>query len=137
MCCHSANKVRVDDRSLSTAGCSGLFGCIGFEGAEVNYEPAQATIDFAELSDDALSMEGNAPRRGISATAIEEWSVEYVSIILDIPVVSIDPTKSFSRLGLDSASELNLLAALEDWLGLPIQSNITEDCQSIRELATY
>jgi acyl carrier protein len=55
-----------------------------------------------------------------TAQDIITWCRDYISDALDVPKGSIDPTREFDALGLDSAVITSMLIELEEWLGIDI-----------------
>lgn len=55
-----------------------------------------------------------------TAQDIITWCRDYISDALDVPAGSIDPTREFDALGLDSAVITSMLIELEEWLGIDI-----------------
>lgn len=68
---------------------------------------------------------------------IRDWCVRCVANILDLPVNEISEHDKFARLGLDSASAVHLIVALEEWLDIEIAPEILSDYPTIAALARY
>jgi acyl carrier protein len=66
---------------------------------------------------------------------IESWMIARVAEMLDVDRVEIDPTRSFSELGLDSRSAVRLSGELEEALGLVLPASIAWDFPTISELS--
>lgn len=60
----------------------------------------------------------------MTAQDIITWCSDYISGALDVPIGSIDPTREFDALGLDSAVITSMLIELEEWLGIDIPPSI-------------
>ncbi|HJU17023.1 MAG TPA: acyl carrier protein [Stellaceae bacterium] len=72
-----------------------------------------------------------------SESAIREWCVDYLSRTLDLPQGQIDPQVEFARLGLDSASSIHFLVALEEWLGLELTQELIFEHPTVADLARH
>jgi acyl carrier protein len=57
--------------------------------------------------------------------------------MLERAASDIDPNAKFSRIGLDSAMSVQLVVALEEWLGIEIGPDVIGDHPTIARLATY
>ena len=68
---------------------------------------------------------------------IRAWCKDYLAKTLKLPPERIDPNARFARLGLDSASSVFLLAALEEWLGVDLPAEVVFEHQTIADLARY
>jgi acyl carrier protein len=55
-----------------------------------------------------------------TAQDISNWCRDYIGNALGVPPESIDPTREFDALGLDSAVITSMLIELEEWLGIDI-----------------
>jgi acyl carrier protein len=73
----------------------------------------------------------------ITEADIRAWCTDYVAATLQVPASRIAADATFSRLGLDSAMAVILVAELEEWLGLELESNVVFEYPSIDELARY
>jgi len=69
--------------------------------------------------------------------SIREWCVRYLAQTLDMPAEAISPDDKFTRLGLDSATALQLVGDLEEWLGLLLEPEVIDDHPTIAALARY
>jgi acyl carrier protein len=65
------------------------------------------------------------------------WCIDYLANKLKLPANRIDPHAKFSRLGVDSAMAMFLLADLEERFGLELASDSVFEHPSIIELARY
>jgi len=65
------------------------------------------------------------------------WCIDYLAKKLKLPADRIDPNAKFSRLGVDSAMAMFLLADLEERFGLELASDTVFEHPSIIELARY
>jgi phthiocerol/phenolphthiocerol synthesis type-I polyketide synthase D len=68
---------------------------------------------------------------------IRDWCVRCVANILEVPVNEISAQDKFARLGLDSASSVHLVVALEEWLGIEIAPETVADHPTIAALARH
>ena len=59
-----------------------------------------------------------------SEAAICEWCLGYLARTLDISETEIDPQGEFAGLGLDSASSVHFIVALEEWLGCELDPEL-------------
>jgi acyl carrier protein len=69
--------------------------------------------------------------------AIESWLVAYIADLLDIPHARVDPTKEFSKFGLDSSAAIGMTGDLAAWLGIELSPTVAYDWPTIRELAGH
>jgi acyl carrier protein len=69
--------------------------------------------------------------------AIRTWCRDLLSRMLEIPVEEIGFDTKFSRLGLDSASAIYLIAELEEWLGVELAPELAGDYPTIFELSRH
>jgi acyl carrier protein len=74
---------------------------------------------------------------GASATEIRDWCVAHVAQMLGRPAGEIDPDARFARLGLDSATMINLIVAAEEWLGIEIDPDSIYEHRTINALSGY
>lgn len=68
---------------------------------------------------------------------IEDWLTERIAQILNRPIDDIDPEAPFHSLGMDSINAMNIIVALEDLLGIEIESTIAWDYPTIRLLSEH
>lgn len=71
------------------------------------------------------------------AERIEGWMVEHLARELRIDASQLDVTRTFDEYGLDSVAAVDLMSALEDWLGLELAPNLAYQHPSIRLLARH
>ena len=55
----------------------------------------------------------------------------------DIKTVEIDPNAKFARLGLDSATIINLIIAAEEWLGIELDPDTVYEYPSVNALSDH
>jgi acyl carrier protein len=79
-------------------------------------------------------MSATEPR---SESEIADWSVQFISVLLEVPVAGIKRTVKFSRIGLDSAMLVYLLAGLEEWLAIEIDPDVAFEHPTIDQLARH
>jgi acyl carrier protein len=77
--------------------------------------------------------------RGRTATAaeIEAWLTRHVSETLRLAPHQVGPHKTFEQLGMGSLEGVALVAALEEWIGRPLDATIIWDFPTISGLATH
>jgi acyl carrier protein len=75
--------------------------------------------------------------RTVSEAEIREWCVDHVARLLDRQAGTIDPGVKFSRLGLDSATMINLIMAVEEWLGIQVELEAVYEYRNINALSGY
>ncbi len=76
-------------------------------------------------------------RSDVTEADVRDWCCQYLARALKLSPGRIDHQATFSRLGLDSAESLFLVAALEDWSGLELASDIAFEHPSVSDLARY
>jgi acyl carrier protein len=72
-----------------------------------------------------------------SEAVIREWCLDYLSRTLDPLQGPVDPQVEFARLGLDSASSIHFLVALEEWLGRELTPELIFEHPTVAALARY
>jgi acyl carrier protein len=72
-----------------------------------------------------------------SEVEIRDWCVGYLATLLDIAATTIDPNAKFARLGMDSALTVSFILALEEWVKMEFDAEVTFDHPTISELAKY
>lgn len=68
---------------------------------------------------------------------IQDWSVNRISTLLDIPQEKVDPNLDFDRLGLDSAIAVSLLVDLEGELGIEVPPTLLFEKSNLAEIADH
>jgi acyl carrier protein len=68
---------------------------------------------------------------------IQAWCIRYLAETLEVPPAEVDPSATFARLGLDSATAIFLVTALEDWLGIDLSAEIVFDHPTVAEMARH
>ncbi|MGH7097831.1 MAG: acyl carrier protein [Stellaceae bacterium] len=69
--------------------------------------------------------------------AIRAWCLDHLARTLDLPEGEIDPQAEFARLGIDSASAVHFLVALEEWLGRELAPEVIVDYPTVAALAHH
>ncbi len=77
------------------------------------------------------------PAEAPNETAIRDWCIAYLTRTLDLPNVKIDAAVPFARLGLDSATSVWFIVALEEWLGVELTPDIVFEYPTIADLARH
>ena len=95
--------------------------------APAKVEPRSAAAPAAEPSAGS----------GRSAEEIEAWFVAQLAAELDLSPAEIDITQPFAYYGLDSVRAIQLMAALEAWLGCKTSSTLAYDYPTITLLAGH
>ena len=75
--------------------------------------------------------------RAVTAAEIEAWITRHISETLRMPPDKVDPDRTFEQFGMGSLEGVALVAALEEWLGRPLDATITWDYPTIRTLAAH
>jgi acyl carrier protein len=70
-----------------------------------------------------------------SEAEIAEWARAHVAQSLQRPPERIDLDAKLSRLGLDSATAVHLMVAIEEWLGVELDPELAFDHPTLRRLA--
>jgi acyl carrier protein len=73
----------------------------------------------------------------LSVQDITNWMIIQVADRFGLKASAIDPMQPFVRLGLDSIAALELLAALEDWLGAALPLTLMWDYPTIDAIARH
>jgi len=76
------------------------------------------------------------PDNATEAT-IRDWCVQYLARTLELSDAQIEPSVTFTRLGLDSANSVYLIVELEEWLGLELTPDLLFEHPTISDLARY
>ena len=74
---------------------------------------------------------------GKGEAEITAWCVAHLAKALRRPREKIDPQTKFSRLGVDSAMAVYLVAELEEWLGRELAPEVAFEYPTIAELARH
>lgn len=79
----------------------------------------------------------DTPPHDLSVQDITDWMIAQVAERFGLESGVIDPMQPFVRLGLDSISALELLAALEDWLGASLPLTLMWDHPTLDAMARH
>lgn len=71
------------------------------------------------------------------AATIQEWSIGFVSKLIDQPADRIDPNVEVERLGLDSATAVALIMSLEERLDIELMPELLFDYPTIASLSQH
>jgi acyl carrier protein len=74
---------------------------------------------------------------GVSGAAIRDWCIDHIATMLGRRAADIDPNARFARLGLDSATMINLIIAAEEWLGIEIEPDTVYEYRSVNALSEH
>ena len=74
---------------------------------------------------------------GAGESEIRDWCVAHIAAMLARPAGEIDPDARFARLGLDSATMINLIVAAEEWLGIEIEPDTIYEHRSVNALSAH
>ena len=75
--------------------------------------------------------------KNMTDKSIEEWLIQRISELMEIPRNEIDPAAPFMQYGLDSSSVIALTGDLADWLEREVDPTFAYDYPTIRSLAQY
>jgi acyl carrier protein len=75
--------------------------------------------------------------RDVSAAAIAGWCVRYIATFNHLTLSDVDPHRTFSELGLDSANSVQMLIAVEDWIGVELNPEVLADYPTIADFAAF
>jgi acyl carrier protein len=71
------------------------------------------------------------------AATIQQWSIRFVSKLIDQPAERIDPNVEVERLGLDSATAVALIMSLEEKLDIELMPELLFDYPTISSLSQH
>jgi acyl carrier protein len=75
--------------------------------------------------------------RSATEDEIQEWCIEHIARTLERRAVDIDPKAKLTRLGLDSATLINLIIAAEEWLEIEVEPEAVYEYRSVNALSGY
>ena len=75
--------------------------------------------------------------RHATADEITEWSRDHIAQTLSRPRERIDPDAKLSRQGLDSATSVELMIALEEWLDIELTPELAMEHQTLGKLCGF
>lgn len=70
-------------------------------------------------------------------SAILDHCKSQLALTLDIDAATIDPSTTFSSLGLDSAMAVHFIIAIEEWLGTELYPAVTEDYPVLEDFCRF
>src|SRR5690348_7634606 len=78
------------------------------------------------------------PKLGVDpASDISSWLISCIAELSDLPKEEIDADMPFEYFGLDSVSALELIAAIEEWLGEELSPALPLDYPTVRQLSEF
>jgi acyl carrier protein len=73
----------------------------------------------------------------VTGAEIRNWCINHIATMLERDAAEIDPNVKFARLGLDSATIINLIIAAEEWLGIEIDPDTVYEYPSVNALSEH
>ena len=73
----------------------------------------------------------------VTGAEIRDWCTNHIATMLERQADEIDPNAKFARLGLDSATIINLIIAAEEWLGIEVDPDIVYQYPSVNALSAH
>jgi acyl carrier protein len=77
------------------------------------------------------------PDQDVTEAAVRTWCGDYLAKALHIRRGRIEDDVKFASVGLDSAEAVFMVTALEDWLGLELESETVIEHPTVTELARF
>ncbi len=74
---------------------------------------------------------------GVTGEEIRIWCINHIATMLGRRAGDIDPNARFARLGLDSATMINLIIAAEEWLGIEVDPDAVYEYRSVNALSEH
>lgn len=71
------------------------------------------------------------------AAGAQEWMVNYMADLLDIPPAQVDVNRSFDSFGLDSTATVAFTSDLGRWLGTKLDTKLMVQYESIKAVADH
>ncbi len=68
---------------------------------------------------------------------IGSWLAEYIGELLTRPSAEINRDATFDSFGLDSATAVGITGELEEWLGIPVDTDVAYDYPTVRLLGRH
>jgi acyl carrier protein len=104
--------------------------------------PPAAAVELAERLPVAASMleEGrgfHAPANGLGSQAIRQWVKGWLAARIGLEEETIDSSKPFTSLGLDSVTGLQMAVELGNWLSRRVDPTLAWDYPTIDSLAAH
>lgn len=75
--------------------------------------------------------------REVTGAEIRAWCIDHIATMLERSAGEIDPNVKFARLGLDSATIINLIIAAEEWLGIEVDPDAVYEHPSVNALSEH
>jgi len=75
--------------------------------------------------------------REATGAEIRLWCIDHIATMLERRAGEIDPNVKFARLGLDSATIINLIIAAEEWLGIEVDPDAVYEYPSVNLLSDH
>jgi acyl carrier protein len=75
--------------------------------------------------------------REVTGAEIRAWCIDHIAAMLERSAAEIDPTVKFARLGLDSATIINLIIAAEEWLGIEVDPDAVYEYPNVNALSDH
>ena len=75
--------------------------------------------------------------RCVTEAEIRDWCICHIAKLLAWETARVDPDAKFARLGLDSATMVNLIIAAEEWLGIEVELEAVYEHRNIKALSGY
>jgi acyl carrier protein len=69
--------------------------------------------------------------------SLQTWIAQWISYRRGVPVEDISPDASFASIGLDSVDSVQLMAALESWVGNTLDTNEMWELENSADLVAY
>jgi len=73
----------------------------------------------------------------ISEAQVRDWCIARLASFLDVPATDIDPSKTFSDIGLDSATSVHFVIEIESWLCVELTPEVVYDYPTVAALAAF
>jgi acyl carrier protein len=73
----------------------------------------------------------------IDAAAIQDWCVNYIARIANMPVGQVDPSVEIDHFGLDSAMAVALIMELEEWLDIELAPELLFEYPTVAGLSVH
>lgn len=75
--------------------------------------------------------------RNASESDIRAWCMDHIARTLERRPADIDPDAKLTRLGLNSATMINLIIAAEEWLGVEVSPEAVYEYRSVNALSAH
>lgn len=91
------------------------------------------TLGNSQLDADQEGM----PTASRCEAELQGWLIFHLAAALEVDPEAIDVKAPFDRYGLDSYAAVNLVGALEDWLGYELSPTLPYDYPTVESLARH